>query len=170
LIEKLEEAKANYQTMLDENVSNIERARKAEKERDALIPIAEAAKNCPKACVIAPKRDSRCPSCECLIVCDALKAADIESNSAEGKIVERLKGANSGAVPVGLDSATGDEILATIDAMEKAEWQYLLKTARELAKMYDGRDGVIRDEGDLAMKAEAGATRRAPGGVDIRHR
>jgi hypothetical protein len=104
-----------------------------------------------------------------------------------GEIWERVKAAlplpfeKAMLAPVGSDPATGDEILATIDAMEKAEWQYLLKTARELAKMYDGRDGVIRDflsavgamgedEGDVAMKAEAGATRRAPGGVDIRHR
>jgi hypothetical protein len=85
-----DEARANYQTMLDENVSNIERAQKAEKERDELMPIAEAAKTCMKACVIAPKRDSRCPNCECLIVCDALKAADIQITAADGEAAERL--------------------------------------------------------------------------------
>jgi chromosome segregation ATPase len=75
---KLDKAGGQSKELTERLAFWIDRAEKAEKERDALIPIAEAAKSCPKAC------------CECLIVCDALKAADIESNSAEGKIVERL--------------------------------------------------------------------------------
>jgi hypothetical protein len=135
--------KADFDNAWKEHGVAVERMKTAEQERDEARAALEKHGD---AWAVVYREVSCALDADGRLSGDALAklAAMWEANSSLARQASNA-GRKIAAVPVGLDANTGEMILEQVTVMERAEWQELLRTAKELSKIYDGRDGVIRD-------------------------